>query len=80
MNKYLLSTVLGTGLLGLAKSKLSGSGAKKVKLGPFYNQYTIGASVIFKLKNRLVEPNTVINFDDVDMDKWRSIFASPKRY
>ena len=78
MNKYLLSTLLGTGLLGLAKSKLSGSGAKRIEIGPFYNQYSIGANVTFKLKNKLVEPNTVINFDDVDMDKWRSIFASPK--
>ena len=78
MNRYTLGTIIGTGLLGLAKSKLSGSGAKTVKLGPFYNQYSIGANVTFKLKNKLVEPNTVINFDDLDMDKWRSIFASPK--
>lgn len=81
MNKYTLGTIIGTGLLGLAKSKLSGSGAKAVKIGPFYNQYTIGAHIAFKFKNRNLQPNMVINFDkeeEFDFDIWEAIYSSPK--
>jgi len=79
MNKYTIGAIVGTGLLGLAKSKLSGSGAKTTKLGPFYNQYTIGAHINFKFKNRNVIPNMVINLDDSDLeDTWIAIYDSPK--
>ena len=78
LNKYTLGAIVGTGLLGLAKSKLSGSGAKTTKIGPFYNQYTIGASINFKLKNRNVQPNMVINLDEEELDTWRAVYGSPK--
>ena len=62
MNKEALGVILGTGLLSLAKSKISNSGSVAIKI-PYYNGYYFGTSVNVKLKHKEVQENMVLDIN-----------------